>query len=105
MAAEPDALGPISYLVVEFPDNRMTGDGSRMLVDLVDRGVIRILDLVFTAGVAADGSMRALALATTSTTTVSSISRSSTVRRPVLLDASDLTDAAAIIDRDRRPGS
>jgi hypothetical protein len=42
-----DHLGPIDYLVVEFPDNRMTGDGLRTLVDLVDRGLIRVLDLIF----------------------------------------------------------
>jgi len=42
-----DDLGPIDYLVVEFPGSRMTGEGLPILVDLVDRGIIRILDLVF----------------------------------------------------------
>jgi hypothetical protein len=41
------AMGPISYLVVEFPGSKMTGEGLPVLVDLVDRGVIRILDLAF----------------------------------------------------------
>lgn len=40
-------MGPIDYLVVEFPGNRMTGEGFPLLVDLVDRGLIRILDLTF----------------------------------------------------------
>lgn len=40
-------MGPIDYLVVEFPGNRMTGEGLPLLVDLVDRGLIRILDLTF----------------------------------------------------------
>ncbi|MGW7608648.1 DUF6325 family protein [Streptomyces sp. NPDC054766] len=40
-------MGPIDYVVVEFPGNRMTGEGFPLLVDLVDRGVIRILDLLF----------------------------------------------------------
>jgi hypothetical protein len=44
-----DTLGPISYLIVEFPGNKMTGEGLPILVDLVQRGVIRILDLVFVA--------------------------------------------------------
>lgn len=39
--------GPIDYLVIEFPGNRMTGEGWPLLVDLVDRGIIRLLDLVF----------------------------------------------------------
>lgn len=40
-------MGPIDYLVIEFPGNRMTGEGWPILVDLVDRGIIRILDLAF----------------------------------------------------------
>lgn len=40
-------MGPISYLVVEFPDNKMTGDGFAALIDLVDRGIVRIIDLEF----------------------------------------------------------
>jgi hypothetical protein len=47
MTGERDEMGPVGYLVVEFPGNRMTGEGLPMLVDLVDRGLIRILDLVF----------------------------------------------------------
>jgi hypothetical protein len=41
------ALGPVDYLVVEFPGNKMTGRGLAELVNLVDRGIIRVLDLVF----------------------------------------------------------
>ncbi|HUW15528.1 MAG TPA: DUF6325 family protein [Actinomycetes bacterium] len=48
MTVDPlDELGPIDYLVVEFPGSRMTGEGLPLLVDLVDRGIIRVLDLVF----------------------------------------------------------
>ena len=34
-------------MVVEFPGNRMNGEGFPLLVDLFDRGLIRILDLMF----------------------------------------------------------
>ncbi|MFE1925228.1 DUF6325 family protein [Streptomyces asoensis] len=47
MSDEFVEMGPIDYLVVEFPGNRMTGEGFPLLVDLVDRGLIRILDLLF----------------------------------------------------------
>lgn len=47
MADDLDQMGPIDYLVLEFPGNRMTGEAFPLLVDLVDRGVFRILDLVF----------------------------------------------------------
>jgi hypothetical protein len=42
-----DDIGPIDYLVVEYPGGRPTGEALPYLVDLVDRGLIRILDLVF----------------------------------------------------------
>ncbi|MER6387310.1 DUF6325 family protein [Streptomyces sp. NPDC059382] len=54
-------MGPVDYLVIEFPGNRMTGEGFPLLVDLVDRGVIRILDLVFVRK-DADGSVMAVEL-------------------------------------------
>jgi Family of unknown function (DUF6325) len=62
MAQENAELGPISYLVVEFPGSKMTGEGLPILVDLVDRGVIRILDLVFVAK-GEDGSLGIIGLA------------------------------------------
>jgi Family of unknown function (DUF6325) len=41
-------MGPIDYLVVEWPRGREpTGEALPLLVDLVDRGLIRVLDLVF----------------------------------------------------------
>lgn len=41
-------LGPIDYIVVEWPAEKPpAGNALPMLVDLVDRGVIRILDLAF----------------------------------------------------------
>lgn len=58
----PDVMGPISYLIVEFPGNRMNGEAFPLLIDLVDRGLIRILDLVFVRR-ELDGSMQALELA------------------------------------------
>ncbi|WP_460073415.1 DUF6325 family protein [Streptomyces sp. YKOK-I1] len=55
-------MGPIDYLVVEFPGNRMTGEAFPLLVDLVDRGVVRILDLMFIRK-DEDGSVTALEIA------------------------------------------
>jgi len=54
-------MGPISYLIVEFPGNKMTGEGFAELVDLVDRGLIRILDLRFVT-CRDDGSVAAIEL-------------------------------------------
>jgi hypothetical protein len=40
-------MGPIDYIVVEWKDRQPTGEAVPYLVDLVDRGIIRILDLAF----------------------------------------------------------
>ena len=42
-----DETGPIDYLVVEYPDGRPTGEALPYLIDLVDRGLIKILDVAF----------------------------------------------------------
>lgn len=41
-------MGPIDWIVVEWPaDKQPTGEAFPYLVDLVDKGLIRILDLAF----------------------------------------------------------
>jgi hypothetical protein len=55
-------VGPIDYLVLEFPQAKITGEGMAALLDLVERRIIRILDLRFVV-VGEDGSFTAVALA------------------------------------------
>jgi hypothetical protein len=93
-----EAMGPIGYLIVEYPGNKMTGEGLVELVNLVDQGLIRVLDLVFVTR-DADG-IRAIALA--------DLDADGTIDLAVfegassgLLDQSDLNDAASAIE----PGS
>ena len=97
--ADDDGLGPISYLIVEFPGNKMTGEGLPILVDLVDQGLIRILDLLFVMR-DEDGSLHAVEL--------SDLEPGGQIDVAVfegaasgLLDESDLADAASVIE----PGS
>jgi hypothetical protein len=47
MSPELDEMGPVDYMVIEFPSGQMSGEGLPLLVDLVDRGIVRVLDLVF----------------------------------------------------------
>ncbi len=44
----PDVLGPVDYLVVEFPADRanFSGEMAAELTSLVDRGLVRVLDLL-----------------------------------------------------------
>jgi hypothetical protein len=58
-----DQLGPVDYLVVEFPagESNFTGEMAKELVALVDAGTIRVIDvLVLTKD--ADGSIEAMEL-------------------------------------------
>jgi Family of unknown function (DUF6325) len=55
-------MGPIDYLVVEWPGRQPTGEAMPYLVDLVDRGLIRLLDLAFITK-AEDGSVTRIEIA------------------------------------------
>ena len=56
---ELDAMGPIDYILIEWPDRQPTGEAAPIVVDLVERGIIRVLDLAFIAK-AEDGSVAGL---------------------------------------------
>lgn len=56
---ELEEMGPIDYLLIEWPGRQPTGEAAPFLVDLVERGLIRILDLAFIAK-AEDGSVAGL---------------------------------------------
>ena len=56
-----EEMGPVDYVVLEWPAKQPTGEVAPMLIDLVDRGIIRILDIAFLAK-GEDGSVAALDL-------------------------------------------
>jgi hypothetical protein len=47
--ADLDEMGPIDYVVLEWPSGEPTGEAFPLIIDLVDRGIIRILDVAFMA--------------------------------------------------------
>jgi hypothetical protein len=47
MSINIDELGPVDWIVVEFPETKLTGEIAPILKDLVDRELIRVLDLIF----------------------------------------------------------
>ena len=55
-----DELGPVDYLVVEFPagTQNFTGEAAEELLRLHDAGIIRVMDLVI-VGKGADGTVMA----------------------------------------------
>ena len=44
---EIEEMGPIDYIVLEWPGRQPKGDVAPLIIDLVDRGIIRILDVAF----------------------------------------------------------
>ena len=96
---EPNAMGPISYLIVEFPGSKMTGEGFPILLDLVDRGLIRILDLRFVRR-GMDGSMRALEVQDIDRDGQFDLAKFEGASSG-LLDDTDIADARSVIE----PGS
>ena len=96
---DEEILGLIDYLAVEWPGGQVTGEGFQLLLDLVNRDVVRVLDLAFIAK-AADGTVKRVAL--------SDVEHGGDVDVTIwngassgLLDESDLDQVGAVIE----PGS
>ncbi|MFF6872271.1 DUF6325 family protein [Streptomyces sp. NPDC012450] len=96
------AMGPVDYLVLEFPGNRMTGEGLAHLLDLVDRHVIRVLDLAFVRK-DADGSVVALEIADLDGDGEFDLAVFDGASSG-LLDEDDLREAAAAVEPDSSAG-
>jgi hypothetical protein len=91
---ELEEMGPIDYIVLEWPGRQPTGEAIPLLLDLVDRGIIRIIDVAFMAK-DEDGTVGALDLA--SLDGMSEFDGASSG----LLGQQDLEEAAAALE----PGS
>ncbi len=59
---ELQEMGPIDYLLIEWPGRQPTGEAAPIVVDLVERGIIRVLDLAFITK-AEDGSVAGMEIA------------------------------------------
>jgi uncharacterized protein DUF6325 len=54
-----EELGPVDYVVLEWPHAQPTGEAIPLILDLVDKGIIRILDIAVMAK-DSDGTVSAL---------------------------------------------
>jgi len=94
-----DELGPVDWIVVEFPGSRFNGTIAPTLTDLVDRGIIRILDLLMIRK-DDDGSVDAFEISDLDEAEIGGI-RDYETAMANLLSQEDVESAAAAIE----PGS
>jgi hypothetical protein len=88
---EVEEIGPIDYLMVEWTGQQPDGEIAPHLVDLVDRGLIRILDLTFLSK-DADGSVETIEIGELPALAVFEGASSG------LVDAEDLEEAGAVME-------
>ena len=94
MADDPlDEMGPIDYIVLEWPGQQPTGEAAPLIIDLADRGIIRILDVAFMVK-GEDGSVAALDAASLDGAGFSEFDGASTG----LMDQADLEEAASVLE-------
>ena len=94
-----DELGPVDWIVVEFPGSRFNGEIAPALRDLVDRGVVRVLDLLVLKK-DSDGTLEAFELSDLDPTEIGEL-RNYESQLAMLLSEDDVTAVAAAIE----PGS
>jgi hypothetical protein len=94
-----DELGPVDWIVVEFPGSRFNGQIAPALLDLVDRDLIRVLDLLVLKK-DADGSLEAFELSDLDEGEIGEL-RTYESELAMLLSEEDVTSIAAAIE----PGS
>ena len=94
-----DELGPVDWIVVEFPGSRFNGQIAPALLDLVQRDLVRVLDLLVLKK-DADGLLEAFELSDLDEGEIGEL-RTYESELAMLLSEEDVTSLAAAIE----PGS
>ena len=98
-APDLDELGPVDWIVVEFPGSRFRGEIAPILDDLTERGTIRVLDLLLIRK-AEDGALDFFELSDLDEDEMGSL-RAYETELATLLSEDDVIAAAAAVE----PGS
>jgi hypothetical protein len=94
-----DELGPVDWIVVEFPGSKFNGEIAPALADLVERDLVRVLDLLVLKK-ESDGTLEAFELSDLEDAEVGGF-RSHEQELAMLLSEEDVNAVAAAIE----PGS
>jgi Family of unknown function (DUF6325) len=92
-------LGPVDYLVVEFPGSKFNGEIAPALADLVDRKLVRVLDLLMITKTE-DGSIDAAEISDLDEAEIGGL-RAHEAELAMLLSEEDVSSIAAAME----PGS
>ena len=90
-----EEMGPIDYMVIEWPGEQPKGEAIPLIIDLVDRGIIRLLDIAF-VGKDDNGSVYAIDLAQVAATEAGFDAFDGAASG--LISEEDLEDAAAVLE-------
>ncbi|HEY5858284.1 MAG TPA: DUF6325 family protein, partial [Aldersonia sp.] len=99
MTEEIDELGPVDWIVVEFPGSKFQGEIAPALGDLVERGLVRVLDLLVLKK-DTDGTLEAYEIADLDESEIGEL-RSYETELAMLLSEDDVEAVAAAVE----PGS
>ena len=94
-----DELGPVDWIVVEFPGSKFNGEIAPALADLVERDLIRVLDLLILKK-ESDGTLEAFELSDLDEAEIGGL-RSHEAELAMLLGEEDVNAVAAAVE----PGS
>jgi hypothetical protein len=86
-------MGPIDYIVIEWSSGGPTGEAVPAILDLVDRGIIRVLDIAFMAK-GEDGSVASVELGEIAAEEFAEFEGASTG----LIGQEDLDEAAGVLE-------
>jgi Family of unknown function (DUF6325) len=93
---EVEVMGPVDYVLLEFHDDHLTGRAAEAVLDLVERGIIAVYDIVV-VGKTQQGEVYVLDLAETGAAVLGGFSDLAGARSG-LLDEGDLGDATAALE-------
>jgi hypothetical protein len=89
-------MGPVDYIVIEWPGRQPDGSVAPLILDLVDRGLIRILDVAF-LGKDENGNLFAIDLSELEAEAAAALSAFEGASSG-LMRAEDLEEAASVLE-------